>query len=59
MKRTCTGCKALEYDVLHVPLEYKCFLHYSRDAKTNKPTEKCPKPKTLIEFCKLEPKVRS
>lgn len=52
MKRTCVGCRALEYGEFK-PLEYKCSLKYRIDNKRLVPLEECPKPKTLSKFVEL------
>jgi len=54
MKRTCVGCRAREYDVLHW-LQVKCSLGYKIAVMghATKPLEKCPKPRSIEDFCKL------
>ena len=51
MKRKCRGCRAYEYDTIHV-LKYKCSLGFKIHAGY-KPEEECPKPLTITKFVEL------
>jgi hypothetical protein len=52
VKRTCIGCRALEYD-LKPELGFKCSLGFKfQKGQIFRPLENCPKPRTISEFCK-------
>jgi len=52
MKKTCSGCRALEYGLIHNYC-WECSLGYDIDATKGIPKELCPKPKTIAELISL------
>lgn len=51
MKRTCDGCKALEFDYE----KKRCGLRYKQEWKNHRPVpaEECPKPRTYKRLFEL------
>jgi hypothetical protein len=51
MKKTCEGCRALEYGLIHNYC-WECSLGYDIDSAKAVPKEQCPKPRTIAELIK-------
>jgi hypothetical protein len=52
MKKTCNGCRALRYGIIHNYC-WECGLGYDIDITKGIPKEQCPKPRTIAELVKL------
>jgi len=53
MKKSCNGCRALEYGIIHNHC-WECSLGYDIDPVRGVPREQCPKPKTIAELIRSE-----
>ncbi len=49
MKKTCNGCRALEFGIINKYC-WECSLGYNIDFEKAVPKEKCPKPKTISDL---------
>ena len=52
IKKTCDGCRALEYGLIHNYC-WECSLGYDIDLLKGVPKGVCPKPRTTAELVRL------